>query len=157
MISENKAPEDIEPPDSKVGQQKPRKGGGRTRVKRTHTEIKAVLKDILGEAAEALPVDDHETEFPDGNESQKTSNRRIPSLKGVERRDGDGGDSAGAFANDMAMSEEVNGTADDVEENDGEHRSESHGGDAGVDNEDDDYQQPGEASIGEKLWNFFIT
>ncbi|KAL2329720.1 hypothetical protein Fmac_017301 [Flemingia macrophylla] len=32
------------------------------------------------------------------------------SLKGVERRDGDGGDSAGAFANDMAMSEEVNGT-----------------------------------------------
>ncbi|KAL2329719.1 hypothetical protein Fmac_017300 [Flemingia macrophylla] len=80
-INSSKAPEDIEPPDSKVGQQKPRKGGGRTRVKRTHTEIKAVLKearDILGEVAEALPVDDHEAEFPNGNESQKPSNRRIP-------------------------------------------------------------------------------
>lgn len=285
---DGKAPEDIQPPDSKAGKQKPRKGGGRTRVKRTHT-VKAVLKEargILGEAAEALPgesVDDHETEFPNGNaedsanvnsESQKPSNRRIPvnvrkrnrvqtsqmtvsghddnaseghsdslipgqrkrrrqkaaappaqtagetrynlrrpktgattssvramsgggkesqgevdrikdteerivdskashshsvgitnenggsihleqSLKGVETRDGD---TAGTFGNNMAMSEEVNGTADDAEENDAEYRSESHGGDAGVDNEDDDeYQQPGEASIGKKLWNFFTT
>ncbi|TKY64972.1 CROWDED NUCLEI 1 [Spatholobus suberectus] len=290
---DSKAPEDLQPPDSKVGQQKPRKGGGRTRVKRTHT-VKAVLKEargILGEAAEALPGesgDDHETEFPNGNaedsanvnsESQKPSNRRIPlnvrkrnrvqtsqmtvsghdgdaseghsdslipgqrkrrrqkaaappaqttgetrynlrrpktgattssvramsgggkesqgevdrvkdteegivdsktshshsvgitnengasihleqSLKGVETRDGHGGDTTGTFANDMALSEEVNGTADDAEENDAEYRSESHGEDAGgVDNEDDDedYQQPGEASIGKKLWNFFTT
>ncbi|KAL2329712.1 hypothetical protein Fmac_017293 [Flemingia macrophylla] len=89
---DSKAPEDIQPPDSKVGQQKPRKEGGRTRVKRTNT-VKAVLKEargILGEDAEALPgesVDDHETEFPNGmaedsanvnSESQKPSNRRIP-------------------------------------------------------------------------------
>ncbi|RDX99236.1 Protein CROWDED NUCLEI 1 [Mucuna pruriens] len=287
---DSKAPEDLEPPDSKVGQQKPRKGGGRTRVKRTHT-VKAVLKearDILGIAAEALPgesVDDHETEFPNGNaedsanvnsESQKPSNRRIPgnvrkrnwvqtsqmtvsghdgdaseghsdslipgqrkrrrqkavappaqtagetrynlrrpkigattssvramsgggkesqgevdrvkdteeiivdsktshshsvgitnenggsihleqSLKGVETRDGYGGDTTRTFGNDMALSEEVNGTAE--ENDDAEYRSESHGEDAGgVDNEDDeDYQQPGEASIGKKLWNFFTT
>ncbi|KAK7340780.1 hypothetical protein VNO77_21493 [Canavalia gladiata] len=287
---DSKAPEDIQPPDSNVGQQKPRRGG-RTRVKRTNT-VKAVLKEakaILGEskAADALPggsVDDHETEFPNGNaddsanvnsESQKPSNKRIPvrkrnrvqssrmtvsghdgdasdghsdslipgqrkrrrqkaaappaqtagetrynlrrpktgattssvrapsgggkesegevdrvkdteegvvdsktslshsvgitnenggsihldpSLKVVETQDGYG-DTARTFANNMALSEEVNGTADDVEENDTQSRSESHGEDAGgVDNEDDeDYQHPGEASIGKKLWNFFTT
>jgi len=84
---DSKAPE-----DSKIGQQKPRKGGGRTRVKRTNT-VKAVLKEargILGEPAELLPgesVDNHETEFPNGNaedsanvnsESQRLSNRRVP-------------------------------------------------------------------------------
>nr|KYP35721.1 Putative nuclear matrix constituent protein 1-like protein [Cajanus cajan] len=259
---DSKAPEDIQPPDSKAGKQKPRKGGGRTRVKRTHT-VKAVLREargILGEAAEALPgesVDDHETEKRnrvqtsqmtvsghDDNASEGHSDSLIPeqrkrrrqkaaaappqtagetrynlrrpktgatssvramsgggkesqgevdrvkdteegivdakashshsvgitnenggsihleqSLKGVDTRDGYGGDTAGTFGNNMAMSEEVNGTADDVEENDAEYRSESHGGDAaGVDNEDDDeYQQPGEASIGKKLWNFFTT
>ncbi|KAL5177064.1 Protein CROWDED NUCLEI 1 [Glycine soja] len=291
---DSKAPEDLQAPDSKVGQQKSRKGGGRPRVKRTHT-VKAVIKearDILGESAEALPgesVDDHETEFPNGNaedsanvnsESQKPYNRRIPanvrkrnrvqtssqisvsghdgdaneghsdslipgqrkrrrqkaaappaqtagesrynlrrlktgattssvramsgggkesqgevdrvkdteegivdsktshshsvgitnengesihleqSLKGVETRAGYGGDTTETFANNMALSEEVNGTADDVEENDAEYRSESRGEDAGgVDNEDDeeDYLQPGEASIGKKLWNFFTT
>ncbi|RZB54046.1 protein CROWDED NUCLEI 1-like [Glycine soja] len=291
---DSKAPEDLQAPDSKVGQQKSRKGGGRPRVKRTHT-VKAVIKEargILGESAEALPgesVDDHENEFPNGNaedsanvnsESQKPSNRRIPanvrkrnrvqtssqmtvsghggdaseghsdslipgqrkrrrqkaaappaqtagesrynlrrpkigattssvramsgggkesqgevdrvkdtgegivdsktshshsvgitnenggsihleqSLKGAETRDGYGGDTIGTFVNNMALSEEVNGTADDVEENDAEYRSESHGEDAagGVENEDDeDYLQPGEASIGKKLWNFFTT
>lgn len=285
---DSKAPEEhLQPLDSKVGQQSPRKGRGRPRVKRTHT-VKAVLKEargILGEAAEALPgesVDDHETEFPNGNaddsanvnsESQKPSNRRIPvngrkrtrvqtsqmtvsghdgdaseghsdslipgqrkrrrqkaaapaqtagesrynlrrhktgtttssvramsgggkesqgevdrvkdtivdskashshsvgvtnenggsihleqSLKGVETRD-DYGDTTGTFANNMALSEEVNGTADDAEENNAEYRSESRGEDAGgVDDEDDeDYLQPGEASIGKKLWNFFTT
>ncbi|KAL2329716.1 hypothetical protein Fmac_017297 [Flemingia macrophylla] len=65
----------------------------------------------------------------------QSEDERNESLKGVERRDGYGGDSARAFANDIAMSEEVNGTADDVEENDSEYRSESHGGDAGVDYE----------------------
>ncbi|CAJ1837539.1 unnamed protein product [Sphenostylis stenocarpa] len=285
---DSKAPE-----DSKDGQQKPRRGGGRTRVKRTHT-VKAVLKEaraILGEAAELLPgesVDDHETEFPNGNaedsanvnsESQRPSNRRIPnvrkrnwvqtsqmtvsgqdgdaseghsdsqipgqrkrrrqkkaaappaqtavetrynlrrpktgamtssaramsgggkesqgevdrgkdteeeivdskvshshsvgitnenagsvhlaeqSMKVVETREGYGGDTTGTLANNINLSEEVNGTADDAEENDAEYRSESHGEDAGgVDNEDDeDYLQPGEASIGKKLWNFFTT
>ncbi|KAK7394310.1 hypothetical protein VNO78_14832 [Psophocarpus tetragonolobus] len=287
---DSKAPEDLQPPDSKVGQQKPLKRGGRTRVKRTHT-VKAVLKEakaILGESAEVLPgesVDDHESEFPNGNaedsanvnsESNQPSNRRRPmnvrkrnrvqpsqmtvsghdgdasegqsdslvpgqrkrrrqkaaappaqtagetrynlrrpktgttsvramsgggkesqgevdrvkdteegiidsktslshsvgitnenvgsihleqSLKGVETRDAYGGDTTGTFANNMAMSEEVNGTADNAEENEVEYRSESHGEDAGgVDNEDDeDYLQPGEASIGKKLWKFFTT
>ncbi|XP_027348862.1 protein CROWDED NUCLEI 1 isoform X2 [Abrus precatorius] len=287
---DNKAPEDLQPPDSKVGQQKSRKGGGRSRVKRTHT-VKAVLKEaeaILGEskAAEALPgesVDDRQIEFPNGNaedsanvnsESQKPCNKRIPvnvrkrnrvqtsqmtvsgndgdasdghsdsipgqrkrrrqkaaapparvagesrynlrrpktgattssvravsgggkesegevnrlkdtegidskashshsvgitnenggsihveqSLKVVETHDGYGGTTR-TFANNMALSEEVNGTADDVEGNDAEYRSESHGDVAdGIDDEDDeDYQHPGEASLGKKLWNFFTT
>lgn len=90
---DSKAPEDLQPPDSKVGQQKPRKGRGRGRVKRTQT-VKAVLKEaeaILGEstAAEAVPgesADDRETDFPNGNpedsanvnsESQKPSNKRV--------------------------------------------------------------------------------
>ncbi|XP_061367038.1 protein CROWDED NUCLEI 1 [Gastrolobium bilobum] len=289
---DNKVPEDSQPPDAKVGQQKPRKGAGRTRVKRTHT-VKAVLKEaeaILGEskAAEAVPgesVDDRETEFPNGNaedsanvnsESQKPSSRRVPangrkrnrvqtSQLTVSGHDGDaseghsdsiipeqrkrrrqkaaaappvqtagetrynlrrpktgattssvraksaggskesegevdrvkdaeegivypktshsrsvgvtnenGGsvhlaesqqvvktqdvyvDTTRTFANNMALSEEVNGTA---EENDTEYRSESHGeGARGVDDEDDeDYQHPGEASMGKKLWNFFTT
>ncbi|ESW11327.1 hypothetical protein PHAVU_008G020600 [Phaseolus vulgaris] len=280
------------PEESKAEQQKSRRGGGRTRIKRTHT-VKAVLKEargILGEAAELLPgesVDNHETEFPNGNaedsanvnsESQGLSNRRIPmnvrkrnrvqtsqmtvsehdgeaseghsdsvipgqrkkrrqkaaappaqtagetrynlrrprtgattssaratsaggkesqgevhrvkdteeeivdskishslsvgitnedggsvhleqSMKGVETRDGYGGDTTGTFANNITLSEEVNGTADDAEENDAEYRSESHGEDAGgveID-DDEDYQHPGEASIGKKLWNFFTT
>ncbi|KOM36690.1 hypothetical protein LR48_Vigan03g007100 [Vigna angularis] len=289
-IVENQSNDDSKAPeDSKAGQQQPRKGGGRTRVKRTHT-VKAVLKEargILGEAAElpAESVDNHETEFTNGNaedsanvdsESQRPSNRNVrkrnrvqtsqmtvsghdgdaseghsdsvipgqrkrrrqkaaappaqtagetrynlrrprtgattsarassaramsaggkesegevdrvkdteivdskvshslsvgitnenggsihleQSIKGVETRDGYGGDTTGTFANNITLSEEVNGTADDAEENDGEYRSESHGEDAGgVENEDDeDYQQPGEASIGKKLWNFFTT
>jgi len=81
----------------------------------------------------------------------------LQSIKGVETRDGYGGDTTGTFTNNITLSEEVNGTADDAEDNDGEY--ESHGEDAGgVENEDDeDYQQPGEASIGKKLWNFFTT
>lgn len=76
----------------------------------------------------------------------------------VGTQDGDGDGDTRTFASSMAMSEEVNGTADDAEE---EYRSESHGEDAGgVDIEDEDeegYQHPGEASIGKKLWKFFTT
>jgi len=81
------------------------------------------------------------------------------SMKGVDARDGYGGDTTGTFANNITLSEEVNGTADDADENDAEYKSESHGeDDGGVEIEDDeDYQQPGEASIGKKLWNFFTT
>lgn len=79
------------------------------------------------------------------------------SQKNVEIQDGYG-DMTRNIANNMALSEEVNGTADDVEEHDTEYRSESHGEDAGgVDDEDEDSQHPGEASIGKKLWNFFTT
>ncbi len=64
--------------------------------------------------------------------------------------------------NNRALSEEVNGTADDVEDHDAEYRSESHGEDAGlVDDDDDeideDYQHPGETSVSKKLWKFFTT
>lgn len=63
--------------------------------------------------------------------------------------------------NNRALSEEVNGTADDVEDHDTEYRSESGGEDAGrVDDDDEideDYQHPGETSVGKKLWKFFTT
>ena len=89
---DSKAPEDSQPPDSNIGQQKPRKGGGRTRVKRTQT-VKAVLKEaksILGEskAAEAVPgesVDDHETEFPNGH-AEDSANTNSENLKPSSRR-----------------------------------------------------------------------
>ncbi|XP_015962539.1 nuclear matrix constituent protein 1 [Arachis duranensis] len=62
------------------------------------------------------------------------------------------------FTNNMALSEEVNGTTDNVEEHDAENRSESHSQDAigdedeDEDVDDEDYQpQPGEASIGKKI------
>lgn len=71
------------------------------------------------------------------------------------------GDITRTFANNMALSEEVNGTADNVEEHDTEYRSESRGEDTGgvedEEEDDEDYQHPGEASIGKKLWNFFTT
>ncbi|OIW05460.1 hypothetical protein TanjilG_12051 [Lupinus angustifolius] len=289
---DSKAPEDSQPLDSKIGQRKPRKGGVRTRVKRTNT-IKSVLKEaeaILGEpeGSEAVPgesVDDRETEFPNGNaddsadvnsESQKPSSRGIAanvrkrnrvqtSQMTVSGHDGDAseghadipgqrkrrrqkaapplvqparetrynlrrpkvgattssaraivsggnkesegevnrvkdteegivfsktsrshsvnvtnendgsihlvqkfvethetyGDMTRTVADNIALSEEVNGTADDVEEHDSGYRTESHGDDAdGVRNEDEDdedYQHPGEASIGKKLWTFFTT
>ncbi|CAJ2669280.1 unnamed protein product [Trifolium pratense] len=281
---ETNAPDDLQPPDSKVGQQKPGRGRGRARVKRTQT-VKAVLKEaeaILGKskAAEAVPgesVDDRETDFPNGNaedsanmdsESQKPSGKRstanlrkrnrvqtsqvtasehegdaseghsdIPgqrkkrrqkaaappsqtagetrynlrrpktgattsSVRGVSGggkesegevgrvKDGgattshsvgitneDGGgighdqkvgetqdDYTRTFASNMALSEEVNGTADDAAENhDAEYKSESRGEDAGpVDDDDEnefdeDYQHPGETSVGKKFWKFLTT
>jgi hypothetical protein len=94
---ETKAPDDLQPPDSKVGQKKPGRGRGRARVKRTQT-VKAVLKEaeaILGKskAAEAVPgesVVDRETDFPNGNaedsanmdsESQKPSSKITANLR----------------------------------------------------------------------------
>ncbi|KAK7273192.1 hypothetical protein RIF29_14240 [Crotalaria pallida] len=283
---DSKAPEDSQPPDSKIGQQKPRKGGVRGRVKRTHT-VKTVLKEakaILGEpeGAEAVPgesVDDRETELPNGNaedsanvnsENQKPSrlkrnrvqtsqmtvsghednasegqsdipgqrkrrrqkaaappvqatretryNLRRPKVgattssaraisggskesdeevnrvkatehgavysktsrshsvdvtnenggsihlveKIVETRTQEDayGDTTRSCADNMALSEEVNGTADGGEEHDFEYRSESHGEDAGGGDDEDDehyHQHPGEASIGKKIWTFFTT
>ncbi|XP_004514409.1 protein CROWDED NUCLEI 1 isoform X2 [Cicer arietinum] len=292
---DTKAPDDLQATDSKVGQQKPRRGAGRPRVKRTQT-VKTVIKEaeaILGEskAAEAVPgesVDDRETDFPNGNaedfanmdsESQKppsirlTSNLRkrnwvqtsqiaasehegdaseghsdslIPGQRkkrrqkaaapaqtagetrynlrrhkigattssargmsgggresegevgrvkgagvktnsktsrshsvGIANENGDSidldqsqkvveaqddyGDATRTFASNMALSEEVNGTADNAEDQDAEYRSESHGEDAGQADDDDeneideDYQHPGETSVGKKLWKFFTT
>ncbi|KAK2359731.1 protein CROWDED NUCLEI [Trifolium repens] len=286
---ETEAPDDLQPPDSKVGQKKP--GRGRPRVKRTQT-VKAVLKEaeaILGKskAAEAVPgesVDDRETDFPNGNaedsanmdsESQKPSSKiaanlrkrnrvqtsqvtaseheggdaseghsdipgqrkrrrqkaaaapsqtagetrynlrrpktgattssvrgvsgggkesegevgRVKDAEGVnnskashshsvgitnEKGGGIGHDQVGetqegyddttrTFASNMALSEEVNGTADDAEDHDAEYKSESRGEDAGsVDDDDEnefdeDYQRPGETSVGKKLWKFLTT
>ncbi|GAU14102.1 hypothetical protein TSUD_169270 [Trifolium subterraneum] len=280
------APDDLPPPDSKVGQQKPGRGRGRARVKRTQT-VKAVLKEaeaILGtsKAAEAVPgqsVDDRETDFPNGNaedsanmdsESQKPSSKRLTanlrkrnrvqtsqvtvsenegaaseghsdipgqrkkrrqkaaapppsqtagetrynlrrpktgattsSVRGVSGggkeskgdvgrvKDGgvnnsktshshsvgitnenDGGighdqkvgETQDDYASNMALSEEVNGTADDAaKDHDAEYKSESRGEDAGLVDDDDenefdeDYQHPGETSVGKKLWNFLTT
>ncbi|CAL0314683.1 unnamed protein product [Lupinus luteus] len=289
---DSKAPEDSQPVDSNIGQRKTRRGGVRTRVKRTNT-VKSVLKEakaILGEpeGSEAVPgesVDDRETEFPNGNaadsadvnsESQNPSSKGIPAnvrkrnrvqtsqmtvsghegdaseghadIPGQRKRrrqkaapppvqparetrynlrrpkagattssaravisggnkesegevnrvkdteqgivfsktsrshsvdvtnENDGsihlaqkfvethdtyGDTTRTVADNIALSEEVNGTADDVEEHDSGYRTESHGDDAdGVrdeDEDDEDYQHPGEASIGKKLWTFFTT
>lgn len=55
-----------------------------------------------------------------------------------------------------AMSEEVNGTPEEYGDVD-EYRSESHGEDANVDEDDEESEHPGEASIGNKLWKFFTT
>lgn len=70
-------------------------------------------------------------------------------------------DGYGETTRNAVLSEEVNGTPDDAEEHDAEYKSESHGEDAVVDNEDadedEDYEHPGEASIGKKLWHFFTT
>lgn len=284
------ATDDLQPPNSKAGQQKPRRGGVRARVKRTQT-VKAVIKEaeaFLGEskAAEAVPgesVDDRETDFPNGiaedsanmdSESQKPPEKRTANLRKRNRiqtsqvtasgheddpseghsdipgrpkrrrqkaaappaqtagetrynlrrpktgattssvRDVSGGgkeseeevgrakdagvnidskpshshsvgitnengdsidldqsqkaaethdDYDDTTTNNRALSEEVNGTADDVEDHDAEYRSESRGEDAGrVDDDDDDeidedYQHPGETSVRKKLWKFFTT
>jgi hypothetical protein len=94
---ETKALDDLQPPDSKVGQKKPGRGRGRARVKPTQT-VKEVLKEaeaILGKskATEAVPgesVDDRETDFPNGNaedsanmdsESQKPSSKITANLR----------------------------------------------------------------------------
>lgn len=82
-IDVSKAPEDVQPSDSKVEKQKPRKGGGRGRVKRTQT-VKAVLEEakaILGEsnAAEVVPGESNAEDSANViSESQKPSNTRRP-------------------------------------------------------------------------------
>lgn len=83
------------------------------------------------------------------------------SQKVVETHD-DFDNTARTFASNMALSEEVNGTADDAEDHDAEYRSESRGvEDEEEENEeneiDEDYQQPGETSVGKKLWKFLTT
>lgn len=78
----------------------------------------------------------------------------------------DNADTTKNLVENTAVSEEVNETpvgAGEYSDGD-EYRSESHGEDAaGVDSVDvgDDYEDepenPGEASIGKKLWTFFTT
>ncbi|KAI4346808.1 hypothetical protein L6164_007675 [Bauhinia variegata] len=88
------------------------------------------------------------------------STHHAQSDKIVEVHDGYG-DTTKNLANNMALSEEVNGKPDSPEEeHDAEYRSESHDEDAGdVDDEDGDeeYEHPGEASMGKKLWKFLTT
>ncbi|CAK8540885.1 unnamed protein product [Lathyrus sativus] len=80
------------------------------------------------------------------------------SQKVVETHDDDYDNTTRTFASNMALSEEVNGTADDAEDHDAEYRSESRGVDDDEENEiDEDYQQPGETSVGKKLWKFLTT
>ncbi|XP_058767473.1 nuclear matrix constituent protein 1 [Vicia villosa] len=276
--NDTEAPDDLQPPESKVEQEKPRRGRGKGRVVRRTQTVKAVIREaeaILGEskAAEAVPgesVDDRETGFPNGNaedsanmdsESQKPTEKRttanlrkrnrvqttsqitasaseghsdIPgqrkrtrqkvapppaptaggtrynlrrpktgattsSVGGGKESEGEVGRAKAAeashshsvgitkeivgsidldqsqkvvetqddydnttrtIASNMALSEEVNGTADDAEDHDAEYRSVSHGVDDDEENEnenDEDYQHPGETSVGKKLWKFFTT
>lgn len=91
----------------------------------------------------------------------KLSAYLLQSQKVVETHD-DFDNTARTFASNMALSEEVNGTADDAEDHDAEYRSESRGvEDEEEENEeneiDEDYQQPGETSVGKKLWKFLTT
>ncbi|KAF7811233.1 protein CROWDED NUCLEI 1 [Senna tora] len=80
----------------------------------------------------------------------------VQSEKIVEIQDGYG--ETRNAVNNTVLSEEVNGTPDDAEEHDAEYRSESCDVDAEDDNEEDEeYEHPGEASIGKKLWTFFTT
>ncbi|KAK8517713.1 hypothetical protein V6N13_127872 [Hibiscus sabdariffa] len=81
----------------------------------------------------------------------------------------DAKDHVGATKNldvNAALSEEVNGTPEQVGEyaDGNDYKSESHsegrkdeGADDDDENDDDDLEHPGEASIGKKLWNFFTT
>ncbi|KAK1555010.1 hypothetical protein Q3G72_020403 [Acer saccharum] len=73
-------------------------------------------------------------------------------------------DGTKGLAENMALSEEVNGTPERAGEYGGvdEYESESRGGDAvgfgGGDDEDEyESEHPGEVSIGKKLWTFFTT
>ncbi|KAI4352260.1 hypothetical protein L6164_006529 [Bauhinia variegata] len=88
------------------------------------------------------------------------STQNVQSDKIVEVHDGYG-DTTNNVANNMALSEEVNGKPDSPEdENDAEYMSESRGEVAdGTDdqNDDEEYEHPGEVSIGKKLWNFLTT
>ncbi|XP_031279264.1 protein CROWDED NUCLEI 1 [Pistacia vera] len=74
------------------------------------------------------------------------------------------GDASKNLVENMALSEEVSGTPEEVGEygNVIECKSESQreGGGVGLDSEEEDgeeYEHPGEASIGKKLWTFFTT
>lgn len=90
----------------------------------------------------------------------KLSAYLLQSQKVVETQDDY--DNTRTMASNVALSEEVNGTADDAEDHDAEYRSVSHGVDDDEENEnevenDEDYQHPGETSVGKKLWKFFTT
>ncbi|KAF6160031.1 hypothetical protein GIB67_033115 [Kingdonia uniflora] len=66
------------------------------------------------------------------------------------------------LADNMELSEEVNGTTEGVGEygnDEDEYESEvgEHGAEDDVDDEDDKEEHPGEASVGKRLWTFFTT
>ncbi|KAL5082806.1 hypothetical protein RYX36_011227 [Vicia faba] len=90
--NDTEPPDDLQPPESKVEKEKPRRGRGRGRaIKRTQT-VKAVIKEaeaFLGEpkAAEAVPesVDDRETGFPNGN-AEDSANMDSESQKPTEKQ-----------------------------------------------------------------------
>ncbi|KAK1410238.1 hypothetical protein QVD17_36773 [Tagetes erecta] len=73
---------------------------------------------------------------------------------------------ANTLPEDMALSEEVNGTPQQVRENDndeheigtpGAQNQEEEDDDGDGDSEDEEFEHPGEVSIGRKLWTFIST
>ncbi|KAL7141240.1 hypothetical protein ABFS83_08G039900 [Erythranthe nasuta] len=58
---------------------------------------------------------------------------------------------------DMVLSEEVNGTAEEGMEYSGEEFKTESEGEEGDNNEEDEVEHPGQASIGKKFWNFLTT
>lgn len=68
-------------------------------------------------------------------------------------------DGSKRLAENIALSEEVNGTPEGAGEYGGmdELQSESRGEDGEDEDDEDETEHPGEVSIGKKLWTFFTT
>ncbi|KAG8384529.1 hypothetical protein BUALT_Bualt04G0127400 [Buddleja alternifolia] len=78
-------------------------------------------------------------------------------LKNAGDTHGGHADMANTSLDDVVMSEEVNGTAEETRGYSEEFKTESEGEDDNKDRDDDEVNHPGEVSIGKKLWTFLTT